>query len=285
MKAEPVANIFSRFFMLVMPMVILASGPVLASGLQSIRPRELYSSRSFIILDARPQKIWRSGHIPGALSISWEDYTRVDEKKIAYRTLPPDRLATMLGAKGISETSSVVVYGDADLSWGGEGWLCWMLLWTGHKGEIRLLEGGIQAWQERGYPLSREYEKKKAVFYKHSINNAINISTQEIQSSLNKIQLVDTRSVFEWFKGSIPGAVHISWKKFHAGTSKKPINSDELKKLLEKNKIDISRPVVYFCTGGIRSAYAWTVHELAGFPMPVNYEGGTEAWKKLKKKD
>lgn len=262
--------------------MILPSGSALASSLRRIQPTELSGTHSFIVLDARSRKIWSQSHIPGAVSISWEDYTAVDEKNIAYRTLPVEALAAKLGENGISETSPVVVYADADSSWGGEGWLCWILAWIGHKGEIRLLDGGIKAWKDLGYPLKQTIKKNKPVLYTYSVNKEINISTRDIQSNPGKIQLVDTRSVFEWFKGSIPGAVHINWKKFYKGVNKKPINADELKKLLINKKIDIRQPVVYFCTGGIRSAYAWTVHELAGFPTAVNYEGGTEAWNKLK---
>jgi thiosulfate/3-mercaptopyruvate sulfurtransferase len=41
----------------------------------------------------------------------------------------------------------------------------------------------------------------------------------------------------------------------------------------------MDRPVVYYCKGGIRSAYAWMVHVLAGFPGACNFEGGMEEWK------
>jgi thiosulfate/3-mercaptopyruvate sulfurtransferase len=42
---------------------------------------------NLVILDARPKKVWSDGHIPGALSFSWENYTRVDERGVPYRIL------------------------------------------------------------------------------------------------------------------------------------------------------------------------------------------------------
>ena len=254
-----------------------------ASQIRRIGPEVLLNTTSYIILDARPKKIWQSGHIPGAISISWEDHTTVDEKNIPYRIPPVDKLALQLGALGISDTSNVAVYGDADSSWGGEGWVCWLLTYLGHKGNICLMDGGISTWNESGYPVDQSIKKYEPVIYKSRVNNDVIITTQNLNASLKNIQFVDTRSTFEWFRGSIPGAVHINWKKFFKGRDKKAINAAELKKMLEKNNIDPAKPVVYFCTGGIRSAYAWVVHDLAGFPTPKNYEGGMEAWKQQKK--
>jgi thiosulfate/3-mercaptopyruvate sulfurtransferase len=48
--------------------------------------------------------------------------------------------------------------------------------------------------------------------------------------------------------------------------------------MLEKEGVDLRKPVVYYCTGGIRSGYAWLVHQLGNLPPAVNYEGGTEEW-------
>ena len=32
----------------------------------------------------------------------------------------------------------------------------WMLRWIGHRGHVAVLDGGIQAWQTAGYPLSQQ---------------------------------------------------------------------------------------------------------------------------------
>lgn len=35
------------------------------------------------------------------------------------------------------------------------------------------------------------------------------------------------------------------------------------------------------CTEGVRSAFAWTVHELAGLQTAKNYQGGMTAWRQI----
>jgi thiosulfate/3-mercaptopyruvate sulfurtransferase len=236
----------------------------------------------WIVLDARPKSEWTAGHIPGAFSFSWEDYTRTDAQRIPYRVWQPHELAKALGAMGITENTSIVVYGDADKSWGGEGWTCWVLSWLGHKGQIRLLSGGVQSWKKNAFPVLAGAEKRniKNVRYNVQLDPSLDISTAEIEKNRAGLVLVDTRSTLEWFRGRIPGAIHIPWDDFYSGKDRRPLSPDALKKLLQKNGVDTRKPIVYYCTGGIRSGYALMVHQLAGLPAAKNYEGGYEAWQR-----
>ncbi len=257
----------------------------------------------WVILDARPLKYWEKSHIPQSISFSWESYTKTDENQIAYRIFPPEQIAEKLGKLGISSESSIVIYGDADESWGGEGWAFWLFAWLGHKGDIRLLKGGIQAWEKAGYSLisnkdgqAKEQHIIKPVEYKLNLTYAssqsslktssVNIYAKEIHDNPDRYQLVDTRSTIEWFKGHLPDAVHIPWEKFFKGSDLSPINAEELKSLLNKNGLNMEKTVVYYCTGGIRSGYAWMVHQLAAIelkelPKAINFEGGTAEWEKV----
>jgi thiosulfate/3-mercaptopyruvate sulfurtransferase len=235
-----------------------------------------------VILDARPKSEWMAGHIPGALSFSWENYTRRDTSGVPYRVWPPQELAAELGRMGIDENTHIVVYGDADKSWGGEGWNCWVLTWLGHKGPVRLLAGGIRSWMNNNYPVRNGLEKVnlRPVQYRFRIERGVDILTAEIKKEKSNLVLVDTRSTLEWFRGRIPGAVHINWEEFYAGKDRRPLAPQALKRLLQEHGIDLSKPIVYYCSGGIRSGYAWLVHQLAGLPAARNYEGGFEAWER-----
>ena len=259
-------------------------GTVFAVDIGLIEPAALKKDMSgWVILDARPKSEWMSGHIPGALSFSWENYTRTDANGIPYRVLPPKELAAELGKIGISENTPVVVYGDADKSWGGEGWDCWVLAWLGHKGPVRLLAGGIQSWKSNNFALTSGQEKRllHPVDYKYKIDPVLDITTSEIEKRKSNIVLIDTRSFFERIRGKIPGSVHIEWTDFYTGKDHRPLSPDALKRLFRENGVNTNKQIVYYCTGGIRSAYAWLVHQLAGLPPAKNYEGGYEAWRRL----
>jgi len=69
-------------------------------------------------------------------------------------------------------------------------------------------------------------------------------------------------------------------RNFYEGEVRRPLSPEKLKQLLASKGIDTSKPVVYYCTGGVRSAYAWLVHQLSGLQPAMNYEEGMVAWEK-----
>jgi len=270
--------------LLMIVMVIISCSPVaIAADLGLVDATALKgNSAKWVILDARPKADWEAGHIPGAIQFSWDNYTRTDAKGIKFSSFPPQELALALAGLGIDEKTPIVVYGDADKSWGGEGYDVWLLSWLGHKGPIRLLNGGIQAWRNQNLPLAKEPEKPavKKARYQVNLKPRYIISTEEVQKGKGSFVLVDVRSTFEWIKGRIPGAIHIPWDDFYTGRDRHPLPPAELKKLLARHGVDTSKPVVYYCLGGVRSAYAWMTHQLAGLPDAKNYKGGWAAWEK-----
>ena len=289
---QPCCRIKTILYVLVVMLFITVPSTSRAGDIQLLQAAELNrDGHGWVVLDARPVKDWEKGHIPKALSFTWEMYTRTDADGIPSRILPPKELAEILGSLGITRKTPVAVYGDADKSWGGEGWIIWMLQSLGHQGDIGLVSGGIQVWKQSGYPL--EYgvflrpsamDGTNSISYVPSIRSDLNIAAEKLLINRDRFQIVDTRSLGEWVLGRIPGAVHIPWKSFFSGNNKRPKNREELKLLLEKKGVDPNRPIVYYCTGGIRSAYVWMVHEISGFPSSVNFEGGIEEWDRKTKR-
>jgi len=270
--------------LLITAAVIITSSPVAtAADLGLIDAAALKGNSSkWVILDARPRADWEAGHIPGAIQFSWDNYTRTDARGVQYSSFPPQELAVALAGLGIDEKSPVVVYGDADKSWGSEGYDVWLLSWLGHKGPIRLLNGGIQSWRNRNLPLVKGLERSaaKKPRYLVDLKPQYMVSTEDIQKGKGAYTLVDVRSTFEWIKGRIPGAIHIPWDDFYTGKDRRPLPPAELRKLLAKKGVDTSRPVVFYCLGGVRSAYAWMTSQLAGLPDARNYKGSWAAWEK-----
>ncbi len=275
-------SVFTRFLM-VATMILSFSVGVFAADLGLIDATVLKANASkWVILDARPRADWEAGHIPGAIQFSWDNYTRTDARGVKFSSFPPQELAVVLAGLGIDEKTPVVVYGDADKSWGGEGYAAWLLSWLGHRGPVRLLNGGIQAWRDRNLQLVRGPEKGPArkSRYQVSLKPQYIVSTEDVQKGKGAFTLVDVRSTFEWIRGRIPGAVHIPWEDFYTGKDRHPLPAAEVKKLLSKNGVDTSKPVVFYCLGGVRSAYAWLTYQLAGLPDGRNYKGSWAAWER-----
>lgn len=277
---------FNQFFsMLLLAAAVMLSCASISSAadLGLIDAASLKANASkYVILDSRSKSDWEAGHIPGAIQFFWDSYTRTDAKGVKYSSLPPQELAAAFAKLGIDEKTPLVIYGDADKSWGSEGFSAWLFTWLGHKGQIRLLNGGLQSWRAQNLHLAKGAEKPLAAKarYKFEVKPQYIVTTEEVQHNTGAFTLIDTRSTFEWIKGKIPGAVHIPWEDFHTGKENRPLSAAELKKLLAKHGVDTSKPIVYYCLGGVRSAYAWTVHQLAGLPDAKNYKGSWAAWEK-----
>ncbi|MBJ6725146.1 sulfurtransferase [Geomesophilobacter sediminis] len=273
----------ATFFALAFLLLALFAASAFAADLALIDVNAAKGTASrYVILDARPKGDWQAGHIPGAIPFSWDSFTRTDARGVKYSSLPPQELAATLSRLGIDEKTPLLIYGDADQSWGGEGYASWLFSWLGHKGPIRLLKGGIQAWQGHNLPLAKGAEKPLPgkARYHVDLKPQYIVSTEDVQRNNGGFTLIDTRSTLEWIRGKIPGAIHIPWDDFYTGKDRHPLSREELKRLLAKHGVDSGKPVVFYCLGGVRSAYAWTAYQLAGLPDGRNYKGSWAAWEK-----
>jgi molybdopterin/thiamine biosynthesis adenylyltransferase/rhodanese-related sulfurtransferase len=86
------------------------------------------------------------------------------------------------------------------------------------------------------------------------------------QDLLDSAVLVDVREEDEWSEGHIPGAVHVP-RGF-------------LESRIEQVAPDRSQPVVVYCAGGSRSAFAAKTLEELGYENVLSLAGGFTDWKR-----
>jgi len=207
------------------------------------------------------------------------------------RDIPSKRaFEDLLGASGIAETDTVVLYGDNHNWFAAHGF--WLFRIYGHR-LVRLLDGGRLKWQsEPGRPFTtgttrtvpRRYRAKAP---DHSIRAQIQEVLQAVQ--LSSQNLVDVRTPEE-FSGSviappglsetaqrgghIPGAVNIPWSLAVQpdGTFK---SVDDLRRIyLNDYGLVPSRPSIVYCRSGECSSHTWFVLTyLLGFENVKNYDG------------
>jgi molybdopterin/thiamine biosynthesis adenylyltransferase/rhodanese-related sulfurtransferase len=89
---------------------------------------------------------------------------------------------------------------------------------------------------------------------------------RELLESPEPPLLVDVREPDEWTEGHIPGAVHVP-RGF-------------LESRIEQSAPDRSRPLVVYCAGGARSAFAAKTLEELGYENVVSLAGGFTDWKR-----
>lgn len=254
-------------------------------NLGTITPAELAATADkWHIFDARPFKAWNKGTIQGSSRLTWENFTGSATQKPAYQLLPFGQLARNLGELGIQEKTPVVIFGDADKSWGSEGWGLWLLIRLGHQGPLRLLDGGSKAWSKEGLPMKIIHQPAPSTnVYTSNLNGQVSVDAAEIRKNATSFTLIDVRTKLEWVRGHIPGAVHIPWRNF-ASPDGKILSRKKLEAMLKQHGIKIDQPVVYYCAAGVRSGFSWLVHELAYPGVARNLAGGMEEWEATERK-
>lgn len=243
---------------------------------------------SVVVVDARSEKDFRKGHIPGAVSAPWQPFTRMDGNpgSPGWGTLrPPEELAGKIGDLGIDGSKPLVVYADTP-GWGEDGRFVWMAIGLGIT-DVRILDGGIRAWRKIDGEISREASGISVCKPRNPEWNAdLTATTDWILSRLNQILIVDTRAEREFNGatpygeargGHLPGAISIPFKDLFRGDG--TIKSQqELKQMFQAAGLTPESEIVTYCTAGIRSAHMALVMRMTGFEKTRNYDASYYEW-------
>jgi thiosulfate/3-mercaptopyruvate sulfurtransferase len=236
--------------------------------------------------------LYDQGHIPGAVKIDWV----ADLNDPVVRDyLDKERFEQLLAAKGISNDTTVVFYGDKNNWWATYAF--WVFKLFGHK-DARILNGGRAKWIAEGRELTKEVPSYPASSYSAPERDDASIRAfrdqvlQHIKSS--GTALVDVRSPQEYSGerthmpeypqegtlrgGHIPTAASIPWAQAVQADStfKTP---DDLKALYESKGVTPDKDVIAYCRIGERSSHTWFVLTyLLGYPKVRNYDGSWTEW-------
>ena len=227
---------------------------------------------------------YEEAHAPGAIGLNWEtqlqDQTRRD-------VLSKGDFADVMGEHGLTEDSTVVLYGD-NSNWFA-AYTYWQFKYYGHE-DVKLMNGGRDYWLANDYPTTTDVPEFSSQAYTASgPYEGIRAYRADVENAMERgVPLVDVRSPEE-FKGEIlappglqetaqrgghiPGASNISWAATvnDDGTFK---TADELRELYEADGVTDDQEVVAYCRIGERSSIAWfALHELLGYENVVNYDG------------
>jgi len=242
-------------------------------------------------VDERPL-IYRLGHVPGAHCLDW----RTDLQDPVTRDLPsPAAIRRLWQRIGVHPDSTVVLYGDKSNWYACFGF--WLFRLFGLR-ELRVVDGGRQAWVSEGRPLTQE-EPPENVITPEEVprprrSPSLRASWQDTLAAITgATQLLDVRTPAEYRgdvltepgyahegaqrPGHIPGALSVPWDICVNGDGRL-LADDELRQRLAARGVRLDRPAITYCRIGERSAHTWFVlHELLGAPAR-NYDGSWTEW-------
>ena len=180
-------------------------------------------SKDILVLDARSDKDYAKGHIPGAINVAWQGFSNMEGKpgdKGWGVVLSDDKLSEKLSAIGVDKTKTIVIYTDNKNGWGEDGRFVWMLKMAGIE-NAKMLNGGFGFWESSKYEVSKEVTSPVASSFKiENSNKAGTINTEELVAKLGKVKILDSRAKDEYEGavkfgeargGHLPGAINITF--------------------------------------------------------------------------
>jgi thiosulfate/3-mercaptopyruvate sulfurtransferase len=237
-------------------------------------------AKRFRILDARPKDQYEAGHIPDAIWVDHDNWSKSFAKD-----QEPARWQKLIGELGITPDSQVVLYDEHSTNRAARIW--WILRYWGIR-DVKLLNGGWKGWAAEHGPISQETPKVERAEV-HLTPNPERLATKlQLLQSLPKheFQIVDARSESEYCgeastakrNGAIPGALHKEWNEVIDKKTQRFKSPDDLAKLLKDAGIDLNRPSVTYCQSGGRAAVMAFTLELMDAKSVRNYYQSWSEW-------
>ncbi len=258
-----------------------AGGGALLIGPEELKKLVAEKADRVRILDARPTNAYVRGHVPGAVPVDvaqWVSQARkpggLEDKKA---------WAELVGELGINRDTIVVVYGTP-LPYAARIW--WLLKYVGVK-DVRLLDGGIDAWRSAGLPLSEDIPDVPPADFEPQFCKAILATAREVLHAVRAKDAVilDVRSEGEYTGrivrgkrgGHIPGAINLDWTNFVDDQGRiKP--AEELRRLFHQAGVPLDKPIITYCQSGARASVGFIAAQRAGAKTVKNYFGSWAEW-------
>ena len=170
-------------------------------------------SPNLCIIDVRAAEDYAKGHIPGATHFDLFGLSLVDTSDAPLKAFM-HMIHHVLELRGVSETREVVFYENNSGMRAARG--VWFLEYYGHP-NVRMLDGGFQAWRAAGAPWTTDATPPKAAAFNIAERRDVLATADDVLRSLRKSAsvILDTRSAGEYHGthvratrgGAIPGAV------------------------------------------------------------------------------
>ncbi len=249
----------------------------------------------WLIVDVRHQlsdtgygeRVYGEAHIPGAAFLHCDlDLSGPMTGSNGRHPLPdPEKLAARLGEIGVGPQTQVVVYDDTQGMIASRLWL--LLRWLGHD-RVALLDGGLQAWQAAGQPLTSVLPTlRPANFVANERDCLVDAGYVQKFLTTSQMHLVDARSADRFrgenetldpVAGHIPGAVNRFFRdNLRADGCLKP--AEELRE--EWLAVLAGTPperVVHMCGSGVSACLGMLAMEISGLSGSRLYAGSWSEW-------
>ncbi|KSV92145.1 3-mercaptopyruvate sulfurtransferase [Sinorhizobium sp. GL28] len=232
-----------------------------------------------------PKAEYDAGHIPGA--VFFDQDVIADHTSGLPHTLPsPEAFASAVGALGVSEKDTIVVYDGPGIMTAPRVW--WMLRIMGAR-NVYVLDGGMDGWNTEGRPVSTEVPSPKPVTFNVNFNPAAVTSFARMTEIVadRSIQIADARGAGRFYgeepepragmrSGHMPGAHSLPSGTFSENGKFKDLAT--LRQTFADAGVDLSKPVVTTCGSGVTAAIITLALQSLGHTDNTLYDGSWSEW-------
>jgi thiosulfate/3-mercaptopyruvate sulfurtransferase len=242
----------------------------------------------FVYIDLRSPELYNQGHLPGAINLTRSDIRKKDAE-FSGMAMERDKLALLLGNKGISSDDWLILY---DEKGGVEASRFWWLMKTyGHE-KVKILNGDLYLFEK---DLEVNYTPRESGEFKFTnkapTDWAVDYNEFERMRAHPTVKVLDCRSAAEYngeyikdgayLAGHIDGAVNICYSntvETKQGGNLKVKPPAELFMVYS----DFAQPddtILVYCQSGVRSAHTLMVlREILNYKHVYNYDGSWIEW-------
>ena len=244
----------------------------------------------FSLMDKQAgRRAWEAGHIPAARFADLERDLSSAPGRGGRHPLPDrDVLAARLRRWGVNNDSHIVCYDQNSGAVAGRFW--WLIRWLGH-GDVRVLDGGLDAWIAAGQPVDTGAVAPEAGNFTPRPALTRTVTADELLDGSQLLDdgqpttLLDAREAARYrgeqepidpVAGHIPGAISAPFAdNLAAGRFKSP---DALRARFEALGVDDSDAVACYCGSGVTATHNILALLVAGYPEPALYPGSWSEW-------
>lgn len=255
------------------------------------------ASQMPIVLDTRGgYKDYFRSHLPQSHHINF-DTLRGTDRGVPVQYLPADLTKELLIRAGVHRDRTHLIYATGAALPNDEILSASMVAYILEKygvRDIRIVDGGLPAWQQAKLPITQEYFGNPPGLLPELGSRDVGVSVEELMElrKNSNVVLVDARPKNEYLgqddiwlrKGHIPGAISFHWARLmEPENTHKFLDLKMVENQLSEAGLTANKDIIVYCgTSREGSLLRFYLKHIAKYPKVRLYEGSWKEYASLK---